>query len=67
MKRAWTKISHERLAKLFEGYFSLNVVHSDTYEGMGHGSGSNAEFAFWAVRASKNNAGQEFGLALCQP
>ncbi|KAJ7705595.1 hypothetical protein B0H17DRAFT_1126392 [Mycena rosella] len=48
--------------QIFEGYFSFNVAHSGLYKRKGHGSGSKSSFAFWAVRARRDEAGVEIGL-----
>ncbi|KAJ7489185.1 hypothetical protein FB451DRAFT_684403 [Mycena latifolia] len=49
--------------QIFEGFFSFNVSHSGMYKRKGHGSGPKSNFAFWAVRARRDTAGVEIGLA----
>ncbi|KAJ7176784.1 hypothetical protein C8R46DRAFT_1188520 [Mycena filopes] len=64
MKHAWTGKAGADGAEveIFEGYFSFKVAYSGIYRRKGHGSGSNSAFAFWAVRARRNAAGEEVGL-----
>ncbi|KAG2140943.1 uncharacterized protein EDB93DRAFT_1071586, partial [Suillus bovinus] len=47
--------------ELFEGYFSFSVSYDQMYRKAGHGSGSTCRFAFWGVRAMKDNTGKEIG------
>lgn len=75
MMRVWDKVvdapapsgggsSHEYTGRqeLFEMYFSFDVSFSGMYSGKGHGSGQEFCFAFWAVRARRDQEGKEIGL-----
>ncbi|KAG1853430.1 hypothetical protein DFJ58DRAFT_883639 [Suillus subalutaceus] len=44
--------------ELFEGYFSFSVSYDQMYRKAGHGDGSACRFAFWGVRAMKDNYGE---------
>ena len=51
MRQLWSKVDAEgKSMELFEGFFSFDVSYSGMYRRKGHGSGQNAEMAFWAVR-----------------
>ncbi|KAJ7779236.1 hypothetical protein B0H16DRAFT_1502007 [Mycena metata] len=63
MKHAWTGKGVDGAdVEIFEGYFSFRVAYSGLYRRKGHGSGGERAFAFWAVRARRNAAGEEIGL-----
>ncbi|KAG1723481.1 uncharacterized protein EDB91DRAFT_1015461, partial [Suillus paluster] len=63
MKRVWVGETTKSVQKeLFEGYFSFSVSYDSMYRKAGHGSGSMCRFAFWGVRAMKDNTGKEIGL-----
>jgi hypothetical protein len=59
---AGKKTSKAVKKELFEGYFSFSVSYDQMYRKAGHGSGSTCRFAFWGVRAMKDNAGKEIGI-----
>ncbi|KAG1719272.1 hypothetical protein EDB19DRAFT_1919148 [Suillus lakei] len=59
---AGKKTSKAVKKELFEGYFSFSVSYDPMYRKAGHGSGSMCRFAFWGVRAMKDNTGKEIGL-----
>ncbi|KAG2357665.1 hypothetical protein BDR07DRAFT_1612401 [Suillus spraguei] len=59
---AGKKTSKAVKKELFEGYFSFSVSYDEMYRKAGHGSGSSCRFAFWGVRAMKDNTGKEIGL-----
>lgn len=59
---AGKKTSKAVKKELFEGYFSFSVSYDQMYRKAGHGSGSTCRFAFWGVRAMKDNTGKEIGL-----
>lgn len=68
MKRVWTKGNLEGdFMELFEGFFSFNVSHSAMYRRKGHGGGEKVKFAFWGVRARRDNTGKEIGLCPMLP
>ncbi|KAF9459492.1 hypothetical protein BDZ94DRAFT_1284344 [Collybia nuda] len=64
MTRAWMKAAtgDEEPAELFEGHAAFKVNFSGLYKRKGHGSGTSCEFAFWAIRAKKDENGEEIGL-----
>ncbi|KAJ7182818.1 hypothetical protein C8R43DRAFT_968151 [Mycena crocata] len=63
MKHAWTGDDGDGgEVDIFEGYLSFKVVYSGLYRRKGHGGGSNHPFAFWAVRARRDENGVEIGL-----
>ncbi|KAG1813034.1 hypothetical protein EV424DRAFT_1296894, partial [Suillus variegatus] len=65
MKRVWIGegvVGESVKKELFEGYFSFSVSYDQMYRKAGHGSGSTCRFAFWGVRAMKDNTGKEIGL-----
>ncbi|KAG1719843.1 hypothetical protein EDB19DRAFT_1647724, partial [Suillus lakei] len=66
MKRVWVGEGEGEAGEceneLFEGYFSFSVSYDPMYRKAGHGSGSMCRFAFWGVRAMKDNTGKEIGL-----
>ncbi|KAK6981767.1 hypothetical protein R3P38DRAFT_3459856 [Favolaschia claudopus] len=49
-------------ASIWEGFLSFNVSHSWMYQRKGHGRGQKSGFPFWAVRAKKDDNGDEIGL-----
>ncbi|KAG1884547.1 hypothetical protein F4604DRAFT_1918977 [Suillus subluteus] len=57
-----TKTSKPVKKELFEGYFSFSVSYDQMYRKAGHGDGSACRFAFWGVRAMRDNTGKEIGL-----
>ncbi|KAG2088689.1 uncharacterized protein F5147DRAFT_726787 [Suillus discolor] len=59
---AGKKASKAVKKELFEGFFSFSVSYDQMYRKAGHGSGSTCRFAFWGVRAMKDNTGKEIGL-----
>jgi hypothetical protein len=68
MKRVWTKHDADgELVELFEGFASFNVSYSGLYRRKGHGPSDKYKFAFWGVRARRDNAGKEIGLHPCPP
>ncbi|KAI0045557.1 hypothetical protein FA95DRAFT_1543607 [Auriscalpium vulgare] len=48
--------------ELFEGYCTLNLTYGPLLRRKGHGSFGNAIVGFWAVRALKDEAGNEIGI-----
>ncbi|EGN96495.1 hypothetical protein SERLA73DRAFT_186257 [Serpula lacrymans var. lacrymans S7.3] len=63
MKRAWVKQgTGGEWRELFEGYFSFSVSYDNMYKKAGHGNGAKYKFAFWGVRAMRDNTGKEIGL-----
>jgi hypothetical protein len=70
IKRVWTKPNPDvdgEFVELFEGFVSFNVSYSGLYRRKGHGPGSDIEFAFWGVRARKDDNGKEIGLCPMAP
>ncbi|KIJ14181.1 hypothetical protein PAXINDRAFT_13091 [Paxillus involutus ATCC 200175] len=64
IKRVWATEVHGSTKELFEGFFSFGVCYDSMYRKAGHGNGAAYKFAFWAVRAMKDNTGKEIGLGL---
>jgi len=65
IKRVWTKPNPDvdgEFVELFEGFMSFKVSYGALYRRNGHGNGNNIKFAFWGVRARKDNDGKEIGL-----
>ncbi|KAG6375768.1 hypothetical protein JVT61DRAFT_2618 [Boletus reticuloceps] len=62
IKRAWTREQDGVVKELFEGFFSFSVCYDSMYRKAGHGNGAKYKFAFWGVRAMKDNTGKEIGL-----
>ncbi|KAG9318088.1 hypothetical protein JVU11DRAFT_154 [Chiua virens] len=62
IKRVWTREQGGLLRELFEGFFSFSVGYDSMYRKAGHGNGATYKFAFWGVRAMKDNTGKEIGL-----
>ncbi|KAI9570721.1 hypothetical protein HD554DRAFT_2214942 [Boletus coccyginus] len=62
IKRVWTKEQDDTVKELFEGFFSFSVCYDSMYRKAGHGNGAKYKFAFWGVRAMKDNTGKEIGL-----
>jgi hypothetical protein len=62
IKRVWTKEKDGAMKELFEGFFSFSVCYDSMYRKAGHGNGAKYKFAFWGVRAMKDNTGKEIGL-----
>ncbi|KII90438.1 hypothetical protein PLICRDRAFT_173853 [Plicaturopsis crispa FD-325 SS-3] len=63
VRRVWTGTSPDGdAAELFEGHLSFNIRYTSMYKRAGEGSGQNGKWAFWAVRARKDAAGEEIGL-----
>ncbi|KAH7919490.1 hypothetical protein BV22DRAFT_1051005 [Leucogyrophana mollusca] len=50
--------------ELFEGFFSFSVSYDSMYRKAGHGTGAKYKFAFWGVRAMRDNSGKEIGLGV---
>ncbi|EPQ50673.1 hypothetical protein GLOTRDRAFT_96917 [Gloeophyllum trabeum ATCC 11539] len=59
MQRVWVGEGGE---ELFEGYFSLDVTYSYTWIMAGHGPEVAYKMPFWAVRARRDQLGEEIGL-----
>ncbi|KIK91043.1 hypothetical protein PAXRUDRAFT_651019 [Paxillus rubicundulus Ve08.2h10] len=64
IRRVWATEDHGSTKELFEGFFSFGVCYDSMYRKAGHGNGAAYKFAFWAVRAMKDNTGKEIGLGL---
>ncbi|KIJ63448.1 hypothetical protein HYDPIDRAFT_55027, partial [Hydnomerulius pinastri MD-312] len=62
IKRVWAKVGDGSTKELFEGFFSFSVSYDSMYKKAGHGNGAKYKFAFWGVRAMKDNTGKEIGL-----
>jgi hypothetical protein len=65
IKRVWTKPNPDvdgEFVELFEGFVSFKVSYTGWYRRKGYSDGGNTKFAFWGVRARKDNDGKEFGL-----
>ena len=62
IKRVWAKEENGSVKELFEGFFSFSVCYDSMYRKAGHGNGAGSRFAFWGVRAMKDNTGTEIGL-----
>lgn len=65
LKRLWKsqkKRADGSYAELFEGFVSFNVSYSGLYKRKGHGKGEKLETAVWAVRARRNDNGEEVGI-----
>lgn len=62
IKRIWTREQDGLMKELFEGFFSFSVCYDSMYRKAGHGNGATYKFAFWGVRALKDNTGKEIGL-----
>ncbi|KAF9229018.1 hypothetical protein BS17DRAFT_724944 [Gyrodon lividus] len=62
IKRVWATEEHGSTKELFEGFFSFSVCYDSMYRKAGHGNGAKYKFAFWGVRAMKDNTGKEIGL-----
>lgn len=62
IKRVWTKEQDGSVKELFEGFFSFSVCYDSLYRKAGHGNGAKYKFAFWGVRAMKDNTSKEIGL-----
>lgn len=61
MARAWVGEGDEPV-ELFEGYLEFGVKFGSMYTRKRLGSGTSCKFAFWAVRARKDEDGNEIGL-----
>ncbi|KAH7903539.1 hypothetical protein BJ138DRAFT_1167982 [Hygrophoropsis aurantiaca] len=66
LKRVWTAPGEGATGpkELFEGFFSFSVSYDGMYRKAGHGTGAKYKFAFWGVRAMKDNTGKEIGLGV---
>lgn len=62
IKRVWAREQDGVVKELFEGFFSFSVCYDSMYRKAGHGNGAKYKFAFWGVRAMKDNTGKEIGL-----
>ncbi|KAH7890182.1 hypothetical protein F5I97DRAFT_647256 [Phlebopus sp. FC_14] len=62
MKRVWVTTDERCTKELYEGFFSFSVSYDGMYHKAGHGNGAKYKFAFWGVRALKDNTGKEIGL-----
>lgn len=63
LARVWSKVgANGQLLELFEGYCSLEVVYEWKFMKKGHGQRGYEGFSFWAVRAKKDENGNEIGL-----
>lgn len=62
IKRVWENEQDGSVKELFEGFFSFSVCYDSMYRKAGHGNGAKYKFAFWGVRAMKDNTGKEIGL-----
>lgn len=62
IKRVWAAEQDGSVKELFEGFFSFSVCYDSMYRKAGHGNGAKYKFAFWGVRAMKDNMGREIGL-----
>ncbi|KAK7032677.1 hypothetical protein R3P38DRAFT_2699993 [Favolaschia claudopus] len=62
MQRAWVGERDGKDVEMWEGFLSFNVSHSGMYRRKGHGGGQKSGFPFWAVRARKDDNGDEIGL-----
>ena len=62
IKRVWAKEQDGSVKELFEGFFSFSVCYDSMYRKAGHSNGAGYKFAFWGVRAMKDNTGKEIGL-----
>lgn len=62
IKRIWAQEQDGLVKELFEGFFSFSVSYDSTYRKADHSNGSVYKFAFWGVRAMKDNTGKEIGL-----
>jgi len=60
MHRVWS--SEDGTKELFEGYFSIRAVHGPTLRRKGHGPHQTVRTPFWAVRARRDEHGEELGL-----
>ncbi|KAF8555420.1 hypothetical protein OG21DRAFT_1410892, partial [Imleria badia] len=61
IKCVWAKEQDGTVKELVECFFSFSVCYDSMYRKAGHGNRAKYNFAFWAVRATKDNTGKEIG------